>query len=69
MKRFFKQIELAFWDTIIPLLSESQIVRGSLKEVHSLYIRKNNWLLYLVISWAGIALVIGFILGRTRILF
>jgi hypothetical protein len=69
MKRLFKRIELAFWDAIIPLLSESQFVRGSLKEVHDLYTGKNNWFLYLVISWAAVALIIGFILGHTRILF
>ena len=69
MNRLYKRIELAFWDAVIPILSESQFVRGSLKEVHNLYSGKNNWLLYLVISWAGVALVIGFILGRTRILF
>jgi hypothetical protein len=68
MKELFKQIELAFWNAIIPLLSESQFVRGSLKEVHDLYTGKNNWVLYLVISWAALALIIGFILGRTRIL-
>jgi len=69
MKRLFKQIELAFWNTVIPLLSESQFVRESLKEVHNLYHRKNYWFIYLVISWAGIAMLIGFILGRTRVLF
>ena len=69
MKQLFKRIELVFWDAVIPLLSESQFVRGSLKEVHDLYTRKNNWFLYMVLSWAALALIIGFILGRTRILF
>jgi hypothetical protein len=69
MKRLYKRFELAFWNAVIPLLSESQFVRGSLREVHDLYNRKNYWFLYLVISWAGLALIIGFIIGRTRILF
>jgi hypothetical protein len=69
MKQVFKRIELTFWDAVIPLLSESQFVRGSLKEVHDLYLRKNNGFLYLFISWAALALVIGFVLGRARILF
>ncbi len=64
MKRLYRRIELAFWDVIIPLLSESQFVRSSLQEVHNIYIGKNNIYLVLIFSWGAIALLVGYILGR-----
>jgi hypothetical protein len=69
MKKIYKQLELAFWNAVIPLLSESQFVRGSLKEVHDLYAGMNSRMLYLIVFGAGLALVAGFILGRTRLFF
>ena len=69
MKKLHHWIELAFWNAVIPLLSESALVRGSLREVHHLYTSRNNWLLYLILSWAAMALVIGFILGRSGALY
>jgi len=67
MKRLYSRIELAFWDTVIPLLSESEFVRNSLREVHNLYLTRSNGYLYILLSWACTALIIGFVLGRSRI--
>ena len=69
MKVILGKIELYFWDAVIPLLSESQLVRSSVREVHNFYVTRKNWYLLLILSWAGIALVAGFFLGRFKMLF
>ena len=68
MRQLFIRLELAFWDMAIPLLSESDLVRGSVRGVHTICTRKNNWIFMLLMFWAAVALFGGFLLGRAHVI-
>jgi hypothetical protein len=69
MKGIANKIEICFWNFTIPLLSESQFIRSTFREVHTLYNNRNNILVILLFTSAGLALVAGFVLGRSQFLF
>jgi hypothetical protein len=68
MGEFIKRLELAFWDMVIPLLSESEFIRGSVRGVYTICSRKNYWILLLLMFWASVALIGGFLLGHAHVI-
>ena len=69
MKKTYENLEIAFWDFITPLLSESATVRWMFRTGADLVIEKKKMLIPLaVLPWAGIGLLAGFIIGRAGLL-
>lgn len=67
MKRWTANLEIAFWDFVTPLLSESPTVRWIFRTGAEVMIEKKKSVLVplLVLSWATLGLLAGFLLGRS----
>jgi hypothetical protein len=66
MKKMTASMEIAFWDFITPLLSESAFVRWIFTTIGFLVIEKKKMLIpILVFPWAVFGLLTGFVIGRS----
>ena len=66
MNKMTANLEIAFWDFVTPLLSESPFVCWVFKTVGYLAIEKKNMLIpLLVFPWAIFGLLTGFLIGRS----
>lgn len=64
MKKITEHLEIAFWDFVTPLLSESAFVRWIFGTVGYMVIEKKKLLIpLLVLPWAGFGLLTGFLIG------
>lgn len=68
MKKFANRIELAFWDMAIPLLTESDFVKVSVRGVHNIYKSANSWLLPVLFLWAALSLLAIFAISSAGII-
>ncbi|MEN6408950.1 MAG: hypothetical protein ABFD44_04465 [Anaerolineaceae bacterium] len=64
IKRFFKRLELLFWDWITPRMSESAGVRRFVQQVYTLTHDASMSILFLsVLAAAIVGLLLGWIIG------
>ena len=61
MHTIAKRIELFFWDTTIPLLSESEYIRKIVKHFYKLYNQYMGdlWIALLILTCGMMGLVVG----------
>jgi hypothetical protein len=61
MHTIAKRIELFFWDTTIPLLSESEFIRRIVKRFYQLYnqCKGDLWIALLILTFGMVGLVVG----------
>jgi hypothetical protein len=61
MHTITKRIELFFWDTTIPLLSESEFIRNMVKRFYKMYnqYKSDLWIALLVLTCGMMGLVVG----------
>jgi hypothetical protein len=61
MQIIAKRIELFFWNTTIPLLSESELIRNLVKQFYKLYyqFKSDLWVALLVLTCGMMGLVVG----------
>ncbi|HPH96143.1 MAG TPA: hypothetical protein PKW33_05550 [Anaerolineaceae bacterium] len=65
MKKMIQKMELAFWDRVIPLLSDSPLVRSSIQKGYALAQEKPAIMSSLLIGFIGASgLLIGVCLGN-----
>jgi hypothetical protein len=66
-KYHFERIEIAFWDALILLMSDSQIVKTAFQKSYGLVqVARKLHFLTLTLAWAAAGLSIGFALGLLR---
>ena len=65
MQTIAKRIELFFWDTTIPLLSESVMIRTGVKQFYQFYNRykKDAWIIFPIFASGAVGLIIGCLLA------
>jgi hypothetical protein len=67
VKTCSERIEIAFWDLIIPLMRESQLVQALLPAALTLLYKRDSLLrLAKILAWAWAGLILGMILGVLR---
>ncbi len=62
----FTRVELSFWNILISLMSNSPLFQRCFRSAYTLTrsSRIPAWLPMLVISWASLGLLAGFVIGR-----
>jgi hypothetical protein len=65
-QHFADRIELSFWNVVIYLLSNSKPAQKIYRTAYGLKRSNTNlmWIPVVVIAWAGIGLLAGFVAGR-----
>ncbi len=65
MQTIAKRIELFFWDTTIPLLSESVMIRNSVKHSYQFYnkYKKDAWIILPIFASGALGLIVGCLLA------
>lgn len=67
LETIYVRLELAFWDAIIPLMSQSSLVQFFLLKTYPLFKNKErNHLVMQAIFIVSLGLVIGFFIGFAR---
>jgi len=67
LENIYTRLEIAFWDTIIPLMRQSRLVQVFLQRTYPLFKNKEHTRLAMqAIFIACLGLILGFVIGFVR---
>jgi hypothetical protein len=67
LENIYVRLEIAFWDTIIPLMRQSRLVQVFLQQTYPLFKNKQHTRLAMqAIFIASLGLILGFVIGFVR---